>query len=148
MKPFPAVLQYYPRKVAHLNGSQNWFSWNSTPAISHLGNPVTVEGNSWVGLWCEWKHGRYCKSWSTSTTTAIHFNTYISTRTPQFYECPSLSIKCSFLVQKNKHQKKCIPRTNKPWISIHLITVRDQCSTWYFWIMFGLSALSLSSKWK
>lgn len=77
MQSFPAVLQYFPRKVPCLNGSQNWFSGNLAPVISHFENPVTVEGIYWEGLWCEWKHGHYWKAWGAGAARAFFFNTFI-----------------------------------------------------------------------
>lgn len=77
MQSFPAPLQYFPRKVLRLNGSQNWFSGNPAPAISHFENPVTAEGIYWEGLWCEWKHGHYWKAWGASAATAF-FLTHLS----------------------------------------------------------------------
>lgn len=77
MQSFPAVLQYFPRKVPCLNGSQNWFSGNLAPAISHFENPVTVEGIYWEGLWCEWKHGHYWKAWGAWAARAF-FLTHLS----------------------------------------------------------------------
>lgn len=77
MQSFPAPLQYFPRKVPRLNGSQNWFSRNPAPAIFHFENPVTVEGIYWEGLWCEWKHGHYWKAWGASAATAF-FLTHLS----------------------------------------------------------------------
>lgn len=74
---FPAVLQYFPRKVPCLNGSQNWFSGNLAPAISHFENPVTVEGIFWEGLWCEWKHAHYWKAWGAWAARAF-FLTHLS----------------------------------------------------------------------